>query len=281
MENKITKESLESKIAELRKEFEENSENLLLKYDTMKTICFGEFYVSGTDGWKESFEINFQHITEEVRFSINPDQEYSDNFKWSMWSFRNMKATEAIEALEKSVKYISAVYQMLEILKQYTEIRATARRAKDFYFNEIIPLLKEEYRIENEIKKIQGQIKQIEKDSEIEEAKKIFVADSEWNFKRAFEINSRNDTYYIRIIESKGKLYFEVPALYDTKRKLTDELLLDLKKYISKPYLECIYDHEIHEYRYYKSSMVTTSENMKEEITKKEYYELRKKHYNC
>jgi len=281
MENKITKESLEAKIAELRKELEENATAYQNKYGEMLAMHFGEFTVSETSGRKESFEIKFQHITEEVSFSINPDHEYPEQFQWAGRSYYNLKAEDVSEVLEKSVKYISAVYQMLEILKQYSAIRATAQRAKEFYLEKIMPLLKEEYRIESEIRKLQDQIRQIGEDSEIEEAKKIFVAGSEWHFKRAFEINLRNDTYYIKIVESKGKLYFEVPNLYDTKRKLTDELLLDLKKYISKPYLEWIYDHEIHEYRYYKSSMIETVENTKEEITKKEYYELRKKHYNC
>jgi len=280
MENKITKESLEAKIAELKKELEENTTDYQNKNGEMLAMHFGEFTVSETSGWKESLEIKFQHITEDVGFSINPDQEYPEAFQWSMWSFRNMKAEEVAETLEKSVKYISAVYQMLEILKEYSAIRATAQRAKEFYLEKIMPLLKEEYRIESEIRKLQDQIRQIGEDSEIEEAKKIFVDGSEWHFKRAFEINLRNDTYYIKIVESKGKLYFEVPNLYDTKRKLTDELLLDLYKHINKPCLESIYDQETKNYRYYKSNMVETVENTKEEITEKEYYELRKKYFH-
>lgn len=255
---KTRKEELMQELEEVRAELKEKNEAIA------KEEIAG-FKISGVSFYTSYQYINLQHpdFRDEIIAVYNGEIK---NLSLASFSIRNTKEPkEVVEAFAKhleKMKIIENLIQNPERIKKFYDF------IKLYYSENVMPLIKKEYQIESEIKKIDEKIKFETEGAEILRMKKELIQSGIIYLIDSVQLNRDNYSTNLYFVFNKSR---KLVAWSENRRfVIKDEKVKEIYKQINKThYSNCILYSNNPKYNYVKHL---------NRLTYEEYNSFKKKH---
>lgn len=234
----LSKEPLTKSQEMLQKDYEEKWNALQGKIIEMKTMFkVGNFELDNVErGWRENEDyhrVNFKHAVQDLQFYYEHEKGI-DRISWSSWSYSYFKtAEEKKQSIDKSFDYISAVQEMLVIMKDEENLKVFVEEQVIPYWKEnILPRKEECYEIERQIDEIKSTITSIDKNAELEIAK-AYLLEKERYTSEYFYLNNTNSIKEIKVSQDKKGNFIVVDA-NGRNKKIDDYMILNLYRHLTQ-----------------------------------------------
>lgn len=242
-----TKEILVAEQEELRVKMAKVMEEI--KEDSKKSEV-NHFQITSVDSWKDkdgerrSARVTFTSISEnDFSFEVDLMKGYADKVSiGSSSSSWNMSKEESKAFIAKKLSNLEIVFEMLTLQRDWTLVASLATIAIKKYDEEYTPVALKYYDTSSSIKEVERTIAEMDKQVSLEEAKEFFK-EPKW-FGTSFPITKHNWVRNVQIvIDKKGNIVMLYGYNFSDKKKISEDILLDLYKFSQK-------DNKISQYIY-------------------------------
>lgn len=273
----MKKQLLENMLAQALKEKEALREQVLAKKEEFtRNHSIGNFavinvrkdYRTVTIENQEltAHEVELKHISQDVKIVIN-NLRGIETFGWSSNSYRGRDTIEEQTASAKEARlYIQAVSEMLMLAEDRESTMRAIYTIVNHYTAGVEPLIEKLHNYSAEIAYLQKEIKNIEKEEELENAKQYLVGKTRY-VSDGYYVTKKYTTNEIIISEDKGKLYIDN---FGRRKSITEQELISIYKHVKKTL--CRRDWNDNKYYSYPNELPSKDAKIIEtEITKEAY----------